>query len=233
MYKNKRVSVILPVYNEEENIRSAIEGFFASYAVDEVVAVDNNSTDKSAEEIKKTKAVYLHESQQGYGAAIQTGMREAAGDLLVTVEPDGTFVPDDIRKLLIYSDDFEAVFGTRTSRALIWSGAYMPYPVRLGNVLAAKLLEFLFNGPSLTDVGCTYKLINRNAYEKIKDNFFVRGSHFSVEFMIRVLQKRIRCVEIPVHYKKRAGISKITGSMLRAAKLGMRMIVFILKERLL
>lgn len=232
MYQNQRVSVILPVYNEQEYIRTAIEGFLACDEVDEVIAIDNNSSDQSAGEIKKTMAKYVHEIRQGYGAALQRGLREASGDLLVTVEPDGTFVPDDIYKLLIYSDDFEVVFGTRTSRSLIWSGAYMPYLVRMGNWAVAKLLEFLFNGPSLTDVGCTYKLIDRAAYEKIKDNLTVAGAHFSVEFMIRVLQQGLRCVEIPVHYKKRSGISKITGSAWKAAKLGARMVIFILKERL-
>jgi glycosyltransferase involved in cell wall biosynthesis len=232
MYKGRAVSVVLPVYNEEENIRTAIDDFFEQPFVDEVVAVDNNSSDRSAEEIKATRAVYVHETSQGYGAALQRGMREATGEIIVTVEPDGTFMAKDIEKLLVYSEDFDVVFGTRTSRALIWSGANMGFGIRMGNWAVAKFLEYLFNGPSLTDVGCTYKLLHRSAYARIKDKLTVNGSHFSVELMIRTLQVDLRTVEISVHYRQRIGTSKITGKIWKAARLGFRMIFFIARERL-
>lgn len=232
MYKGRTVSVVLPVYNEEENIKSAIEDFLGQPFVDEVVAVDNNSSDRSAAEIKSTRAVYVLETRQGYGAALQRGMREATSEMIVTVEPDGTFMAQDIEKLLIYAMDFDVVFGTRTSRALIWSGANMGFGIRIGNWAVAKLLEYLFNGPSLTDVGCTYKLLHRSAYERVKDRLTVDGSHFSVELMIRSLQAGLRTVEISVNYRQRIGTSKITGKITKAIKLGLRMILFILGQRL-
>ncbi len=231
MYKGRTVSVVLPVYNEEENIKVAIEDFFAQPFVDEVVAVDNNSSDRSGQEIKSTRAMYVHETSQGYGAALQRGMREATCEIIVTVEPDGTFMAKDIEKLLIYAEDFEVVFGTRTSRALIWSGANMGFAIRMGNWAVAKFLEYLFNGPSLTDVGCTYKLLHRSAYERIKHRLSVNGSHFSVELMIRALQADLRTVEISVNYRQRVGTSKITGKIWKAVRLGFRMIFFILMER--
>ncbi len=200
-------------------------------SVDEVVAVDNNSKDGSDLEIKKTKAVYVHETKQGYGAALQAGLKAATGDILVTVEPDGTFRPTDLDRLLIYSPDFDAVFGTRTSRTRVWSGANMDFSMRMGNWAVAKLLEYLFNGPSFTDVGCTFKLIHRHAYEKIKDTFTVNRSHFSPEFMIRCLEAGLDVVEIPVFYGPRIGTSKITGKKNKAIKLGFIMIGFIIKER--
>ena len=73
-------------------------------------------------------------------------------------EPDGTFLPRDIGKLLAYSDECEAVFGTRTTRSLIWSGANMGVLLKWGNWAVAKLVEALFNTSHLSDVGCTYKL---------------------------------------------------------------------------
>ncbi|MBI1957553.1 MAG: glycosyltransferase family 2 protein [Candidatus Niyogibacteria bacterium] len=231
MYRNQRISVVMPVYNEAGNIRTAIEDFFSHPIVDEVIAVNNNSADGSADEIKKTRARYILETTQGYGSALRRGMREATGDIIVTVEPDGTFIAKDLEKLLIYSDDFDVVFGTRTSRALIWSNANMGFFLRMGNWAVAKFLEYLFNGPSLTDVGCTYKLIRRYAYEMIKGELAVSGGHFSPEFMIRILQHKVRCVEVPVHYRPRVGVSKITGKTWPATKLGFRMIVFIVKER--
>ena len=126
----------------------------------------------------------------------------------------------------------EVVFGTITSRALIWSGANMSFAIRLVNWAVAKFLEYLFNGPSLTDVGCTYKVMHKLAYEKIRHSFTVPGSWFSPEFMIRVLQNKISCVEVPVHYCPRKGESKITGKTSKAIKLGIKMIFFIIEQRI-
>ena len=235
MYQGKKISIVMPVYNERENIRAAIEDFLRHGAVDEIIAVDNNSSDGSDVEIKRTSAVYVKETIQGYGAAMMRGMREATGDIIVTVEPDGTFKADDLDRLLIYGKDYEAVFGTRTSRNPVWSGgdkdANMYFALRVGNWAVAKLLEYLYNGPSFTDVGCSYKLIHRHAYEKIKNTLTVNGSHFSPEFMLRCLSHGLRVVEIPVNYGARVGTSKITGKPSKAIKLGCIMIGFILRER--
>ncbi len=73
-------------------------------------------------------------------------------------EPDGTFLPEDISKLLVYSDECDAVFGTRTTRELIWHGANMNWFLRWGNWGVAKMVEFLFNTTHLSDVGCSYRL---------------------------------------------------------------------------
>ena len=236
MYLGKKISIVFPVYNERENIRAAIEDFFKHPAVDEIIAVDNNSTDGSNKEIKLTPAKYIKEKTQGYGAALQRGMREATGDIIITCEPDGTFCADDLDRLLIYSKDYDVVFGTRTSRNPVWSGGdpgvNMDFMLRIGNWSVAKFLEYLFNGPSFTDIGCTYKLIHRDAYKKIKDSFIVNGNWFSPEFMIRVLQYHLSVVEIPVSYGARIGTSKITGKRSQAIKLGVRMIWFIFVERI-
>lgn len=235
MYRNKKVSVVLPCYNERDYIYNAIHEFMQEPSVDEVVVVDNNSHDGSTEEIKKTHAKYVLETTQGYGAALRRGMAEATGDIIVTCEPDGTFRASDIERLLIYSADYDVVLGTRTSRNPVWGsgepGANMYFALRMGNWAVAKLLEYLFNGPSFTDVGCTYKLIHRHAYNKIKNSFTVSGNWFSPEYMIRVLQHRLSVVEVPVNYGARIGASKITGRPWSAIKLGFKMIFFILKER--
>lgn len=236
MYQGKKVSIVLPIYNERENVRASLEEFLQHPAVDEVIAVDNNSTDGSDAEIKMTSAKYVKEAIQGYGSALRRGMREATGDLIVTCEPDGTFCASDLDRLLIYSRDYDVVLGTRTSKNPVWSGgdpgANMYFALRMGNWAVAKFLEYLFNGPSFTDVGCSYKLIHRLAYGKIKDSLTVDGSWFSPEYMIRVLQHRLSVVEIPVRYGARIGTSKITGKRLGAIKLGFRMVWFTLSERL-
>jgi hypothetical protein len=157
----------------------------------------------------------------------------ATGDLIVMTEVDGTFEPADLHKLLLYSDDFPVVLGTRTSRAAIWSGAFMPFSVRFGNWAVAKVLEVLHNGPTLTDVGCTYRLLNRKSLDDIKKYF--KMSHgdgkFSPEMMIWLIRKEKRVIEIPVMYKPRVGVSGYTGSVWKAAKLGFKMLPMIIKYR--
>ncbi len=233
MFQDKKISIVIPAYNEEKNIAGIINDFFATGFVDEVVAVDNNSSDNTAVEIKKTKARYTPEQRQGYGHALMRGMQEATGDLIITCESDRTFSAEDLDKFLAYSRDFDVVFGTRTSRAAIWSGAFMPFSVRLGNLLVAKFLEILHNGPSFSDVGCTYKLFSRRAYEKIKDLFGSSSgdNRFSPEIMIWTVRRGMKPIEIPVMYKPRVGQSKITGSVWKAALLGLGMAVLIFKYK--
>jgi len=231
MWNNKKISIVFPCYNEEENIRNAIEEFFSIPEVDEIVVVDNNSVDRSKEEILKTKAKYVLEKKQGYGWALRRGMRESTGDIIFTVEPDGTFVAKDIYKFFAYADEFDVIFGSRTSKSLIWSHANMKWHLRLGNVIVAKLLEYLHRGPCLTDVGCTFKMIKSDTYEKIRKRFKIGDSSFSPEFMMHCL-KVAKCVEIPLNYQSRVGTSKITGKLSRAVRLGIKMIFLIIIYRI-
>ena len=234
MYKHKKVSVVIPTYNEANSIASVVNGFFETGFVDEVVVVDNNALGNTKAEIEKTKARRIVESEnQGYGHAIMRGLREARGDLIIMCEGDGTFDPEDIHKFLLYSDNFSVVFGTRTSRASIWSGAFMPFPVRFGNWSVAKFLEVMHNGPTLTDVGCTYKLINREALETIIQLFSLSkgDGKWSPEFMIWTIRKGFDPIEIPVIFKPRVGQSMYTGSIWKAAKLGFKMLPLIVKYR--
>ena len=92
-------------------------------------------------------------------------------------EPDGTFLPEDIHKLLVFSDECDAVFGTRTTRELIWHGANMEWFLRWGNWAVAKLVEVLFNTSHLSDVGCTYRLLHRELADPIAERMKVGGSH--------------------------------------------------------
>lgn len=233
MYRNKKISVIIPTYNEAESIREIVNGFFETGFADEVIVVDNNALGNTKEEVGKTKALLVEEKKQGYGFALMRGMLETSGDLIVMTEADGTFLPKDIEKLLSYSGEFEAVLGTRTSRAAIWSGAFMPFPVRFANWLWAKFIEALFNGPVLTDVGCTYKLISRKALEKIKPLFRMSkgDGRFSPELMIWLIKKDINLIEVPVIFKQRVGESVYTGSTWKAAKLGFKMLPLIIQYK--
>lgn len=232
MYGSATVSVVLPAYNEEQNIREAVEDFLATGLVDEVVVVDNNSRDRTAEQAALTSARIVKETAQGYGHALQRGLREATGDLVILAEPDGTFIGRDIAKLLAYAGDFDMVCGTRTTRELIWAQANMGWFLRVGNWAVAKLLQVLFDGPSLTDCGCTMRLIHRSALPRILGDLTVGGSHFLPEMVIVGLKRGLKVIEIPVSYRGRVGESKITGSLKGTLKTGTNMIRLILARRL-
>lgn len=227
MWNNKKISVALPAYNEEKNILSALNDFFSCGIVDEVIVIDNNSTDKTAELAKQTRARVVKEEKQGFGFAVQRGLREATGDYVIMCEPDGTFIANDIYKLLNYTDEFDMVLGTRTSKSCVWTGANMGIFLRWGNYLVAKLLEFIFNGPSLTDVGCTMRLIKKDALKKINYKFTVGSAHFLPEMVILAIINNFKIVEIPLNYKPRIGESKITGNFKKALSTGLKMIFLI------
>lgn len=232
MHQRQTVSVVFPAYNEEGNIVQAVEDFFSTGVVDEIIVVDNNSKDRTAELVRsKTKATLVSETRQGYGSALIRGLKEAKGDLVILAEPDGTFVGRDVFKLLAYGQDFDLVMGTRTSRQLIWSGANMDWFLRFGNIAVAKLIELLFNTPQLTDCGCTLRLVRRDKLQLFVDRLQVVQSHFLPEMVIRARKAGLSMIEIPINYRSRVGESKITGSFKGAFKTGIRMIGLILKTR--
>mgnify|MGYP001567311267 CR=1 FL=1 len=233
MWHDKTVSIIFPTYNEKDSIRAAIEDFFASGHVDEIVVVNNNASEGTDDEVKQTKARLVHETRQGYGRAIWKGLAEATGDILIIAEPDGTFSGHDVVKMLAYSDDVPVVFGTRTQREFVWEGANMGIFLKWGNWAVGKLVEFLFNTTLLTDVGCSMRLYRRETYEKIAPYFSIGGSAFGPQMLLIVILERIPFIEIPVNYKKRVGESSVTGSKAKAFFLGISMIVMILRYRLL
>ena len=231
MHGSKTVSVVLPAYNEEGYIRPAVEDFFVPNVVDEVIVVDNNSRDRTAAEARQTRARVVQESRQGYGHALQRGMREATGDIVILAEPDGTFIGRDILKLLAYADDFDMVCGTRTTRELIWDQANMGWFLRMGNWTVAKMIQFLYGGPSLSDCGCTLRLTHRAALDQIRGDLTVGGSHFLPEMVILALKRGLQVIEVPVNYRGRVGESKITGNLKGTLRTGFRMIGIIIKYR--
>lgn len=231
MWNGKKVSVVFPTYNEKESVREAILDFFSSDYVDEVVVVNNNAAEGTSEEVSKTPAIEVCESEQGYGAAIRRGFREASGEYIIVSEPDGTFSGSDVVKLLAYCSDFDVVFGTRTAKELIWQGANMGLFLKWGNYAVAKLMEFLFNTVTLSDVGCTMRLIKRGALLRMQPYFSIEDNYFGPEMMLLACVFRIPFVQIPVNYKRRVGISSVTGSKVKALMLGIKMIGLILKYK--
>ncbi len=231
MWNGQEVSVVLMTYAERDSIRGVIAGFFATGLVEEVLVIDNNAQPGTAEEVRKTSARLVHEPLQGYGHATRRGLLEAHGNIIVLAEPDGTFLPQDLVKLLVYSTECDAVFGTRTTRELIWEGANMARLLRWGNWAVAKMIEVIFNTSHLSDVGCTYKLLRRKTAQHIASEMTVGGSHAGCEIMLLTILSGARFVEVPVNYLPRVGVSSVTGDPLKAVAVGLRMIQLVLNYR--
>ncbi len=231
MWNGNRVSVVLMTYAERDSIRHVIEDFYATGYVDEVLVIDNNAQAGTAEEVAKTRARLVHEPQQGYGHATRRGLLEATGDLIVLTEPDGTFLAQDILKLLVYSVECDVVFGTRTTRELIWDDANMAAVLRWGNWAVAKVIEALYNTSHLSDVGCTYRLLRSETAKMIAEAMTVGGSHAGAEIMLLTIISGARFVEVPVNYLPRVGTSSVTGDPLKAMAVGLRMLGLVFKLR--
>ncbi|HWM09626.1 MAG TPA: glycosyltransferase family 2 protein [Solirubrobacteraceae bacterium] len=231
MWNGKTVSVALMTYAERDSIRGVIEGFYATGLVDEVLVIDNNSQRGTVEEVAKTDARLVHEPRQGYGHASHRALLEASGDLVVLAEPDGTFLPADISKLLVYCDECDVVFGTRTTREMIWDGANMDRFLKWGNWAVAKLIEVLFNTSHLSDVGCTFRVLRKETAHYVADRMTVGGSHAGIEIMLLSIASGRRFVEVPVNYLPRVGESSVTGKRMAAIGVGLQMIGLVLRTR--
>jgi glycosyltransferase involved in cell wall biosynthesis len=238
-WRGSRISVVFPTYNERDSIRAAIADFASTQVIDEILVVNNNAAPGTSEEVAAaashlpdgTLVREVHEARQGYGFAIRRGLREATGDYIVVSEPDGTFLGRDTFKLLAYVDDFDVVYGSRTARTFIWRGANMGAWLRWGNWGVAKLMEFLFNSTNLTDVGCTMRLVRRDALARLEHEFTVGGSAFGPEMMLLSLLHGLRVIQIPVNYLPRIGISSVTGDTRKAILLGVWMIGLVFRYR--
>lgn len=231
MWHGKKVAVIFPTYNEKDSIRRAIFSYYATGLVDEIIVVNNNATPGTSGEVSGTGAREIFESKQGYGHALLCGLDNTQADLIILSEPDGTFSGHNVTKLLAYSDDVPVVFGTRTTREFIWEDANMGRFLRWGNWAVAKMTEVLFNTTLLTDMGCTQRLLSREAVELIRPHLTIGGSHFGPQVLLEVIAHGIPFVEIPMNYRARVGESSVTGSFWKAWKLGWRMIFLVLHYR--
>lgn len=237
MYRNRTVSLVIPAYNEEATIGQVVEEFRAQPELDEIVVVDNNCRDRTAELAAAAGARVVAESRPGYGAALLAGMDAAKGDILVLVEADGSFRARDLEKLLVYLGDAGMVMGTRTTKQMVQQGANMRFLLRWGNVFMAKFLQLCWLRPAeprFTDVGCTYRALTRSTFERIRPLLRETGPAFSPEMMCAVLQARCRIIEVPVSYGSRmGGESKHSDTFARQAKTAWKMFKTICRKRFL
>ena len=232
MWQGKTLAVVLPTYNEAGSIADCIRAFDQLGIVDDIVVVNNNAHPDTSPAVATTGAREVFESTQGYGAAVRRGFVETAhADLVCVCEPDATFDPADILKLLPFTADVDFVLGSRTVQTFILSGANMGLFLRWGNWAVAKLTEALFNTVYLSDVGCTFRVRTRDGLTRLSPEFQGNGSSFGFEMMLHAARLRVPLVQVPVKYLPRVGESSVTGDRGKTFQLGMSMIGLCLRER--
>ena len=218
----RNIVVIIPVLNEEDSIGVVLahipEGMAAA-----VIVVDNGSTDRTAAVAAEGCAVVVSEPRRGYGAACLRGMAEAARfapDVIVFLDGDYSDYPEEMADLVrpILDEGYDMVIGSRMlgHRA----PGSMPVQAVIGNVLVPRIIRWLY-GHRYTDLG-PFRAIRYDRLLKLEmtdQNF-----GWTVEMQIKAAQKGYRTLDVPVRYRKRVGVSKITGTLSGAVRAGVKIL---------
>lgn len=225
------VVVIIPAFNEEASIGKVIKDIPS--LVSEVIVVSNNSTDSTEDNARQAGATVLHESQKGYGFACLKGMEYLASkptkpEIVVFLDGDYSDHPEELLTIIapIIEKDMDLVIGARVPE-LREKGA-MTFPQIFGNGLATFLMKIFFNS-RFTDLG-PFRAIK---YEKLLAlNMEDKTYGWTVEMQLKALKKNYSYTEVPVHYRNRIGISKVSGTVKGAIFAGVKILGWIFKYSL-
>ncbi|ASJ08344.1 dolichol-P-glucose synthetase [Thermococcus siculi] len=205
------VTVVLPTMNEEEaisvmlpRIKDVLERMGVSY---EIVVVDK-SDDRTPEIARNLGARVIRQEGKGYGDAYLTGFKHARGKFIVMMDPDGSYDPEDIPKLLqpLFEGRAEFVMGTRLKGEMD-KGAMPWLHRRIGNPLLTWVLNVLFKA-GISDAHCGMRAIRKDALERLP--LKCKGMEFASEMVIEAAKKGLKTVEVPIKYHPRIGESKLS-----------------------
>ena len=227
MASKPRISVIIPVFNEQDGIQNVISDI-PSDLITEIVVVDNGSTDQTARLASEMGARVIREERKGYGSACLAGIAAVDNpDIVVFLDGDYSDHPDEMPALLapILQGRADMVIGSR-----IWGerekGALLPQ-ARVGNWLATRLIWHLFS-VHYTDLG-PFRAIQSSTLEKLDMQDTTFG--WTVEMQVKAAKQGVITKEVPVRYRKRIGVSKITGTVQGTVKAGWKILYTIFKYR--
>ena len=222
------IKVIIPAYNEADSIGYVISDI--PDIVNEIIVVNNNSTDTTEINAKKAGATVLNEVSKGYGYACLKGMDYIANqtekpDIIVFLDGDYSDYPEDLNKIVapIIENDIDFVIGSR-NKNLREMGS-MTAPQIFGNWLATTLMRLFFNA-KFTDLG-PFRAIK---YEKLLAlNMEDKTYGWTVEMQLKALKQNLTYTEIPVNYRNRIGVSKVSGTVKGAIFAGIKILGWIFK----
>ena len=220
-----RISVIIPVFNEQDAIEHVI-GDLPREMLHEIIVVDNGSTDKTAELAKQCGARVVKEAQRGYGNACLRGIASAdTPDIIAFVDGDYSDHPDEMERVLgpILDGKADLIIGSRVLGERE-PGALLPQ-ARFGNSFATALISAFF-GTDFTDLG-PFRAIRKETLDAL--DMQDRTFGWTVEMQVKAARARLRVTEVPVSYRKRIGVSKITGTLEGTIKAGLKILFTIFK----
>jgi len=223
-----RIKVIIPAFNEEESIGLVIKDI-PEY-VEEVIVISNNSTDKTEENAAKAGATVLKEPRKGYGYACLKGMnfiaeQQTPPDIIVFLDGDYSDYPEQLTQLIapIIEKDIDFVIGARVKR--LREAGSMTLPQIFGNWLATFLMKLLF-GSKFTDLGPFRAIKYHNLLALAMED---KTYGWTVEMQLKALKKDFSYQEIPVKYRNRIGVSKVSGTVKGAVMAGVKILGWIFK----
>ncbi|MEM1337795.1 MAG: glycosyltransferase family 2 protein [Bacteroidota bacterium] len=222
------IKVIIPAFNEAESIAKVIADIPSH--VSEIIVVNNNSTDTTAEVAQKAGATVLTENRKGYGFACLKGLhyieeQSKPPNIIVFIDGDYSDYPEEMDNIVapILNENMDLVIGAR-KKALRESGAMTPQQV-FGNQLATFLMR-LFFGAKFTDLG-PFRAIT---YEKLKELEMEDTTYgWTVEMQLKAIRKKLAYKEVPVRYKRRIGVSKVSGTVKGTIFAGVKILGWIFK----
>lgn len=223
-----RINVIIPAYNEQDSIAFVIKDIPS--VVDEIIVVNNNSTDNTAKNAREAGATVLSEVRKGYGYACLKGMtylekKALPPDIVVFLDGDYSDYPEQLTTIIapIVQNDIDFVIGART-KALREPGAVTPQQI-FGNWLATTLMHSFFNA-NYTDLG-PFRAIK---YEKLLAlNMEDKTYGWTVEMQLKAIKQGLSYEEIPVKYRNRIGVSKVSGTVKGSVLAGIKILGWIFK----
>lgn len=226
---NYNIGVIIPAFNEENAVAEVINEIPRDW-VNEIVVVDNNSKDNTAEKAKEAGAIVLLERRQGYGWACLKAIdyfeqKTDQPDIIVFMDADHSDYPEELPQVVspIIDNNMDMVIG---SRALgnKEHGSMTPQQV-FGNWLATRLLKLLY-GVRFTDLG-PFRAIKFDKLLQVQMKDKTYG--WTVEMQVKAAKKRFKCCEVPVNYRQRIGISKVSGTVKGTIGAGYKILFTLIK----
>ncbi len=227
--KNKIISVVIPAYNEEQSIGKVVSAIDREL-VNHVIVVNNNSNDNTVEVAKNAGAIVLDQPRKGYGWACLRGIdkcKELNTEIIVFLDGDFSDYPEEIKDVIapILEQDMDMVIGSRVLGKRE-KGSLTPQQI-FGNSLATKLIQ-LFYGAKFTDLG-PFRAMKFDSLQALEMTDKTYG--WTIEMQIKAVKKKMKFCEVPVNYKRRIGVSKVSGTIKGSVLAGIKIIFAVFKYK--